>query len=79
MSFMIQGRYKKRKLYNNIYEYTCPEGSHFESYGVNYGRVIYGGETIQNPYIIKIERNEEMDNTNTFNTDNSNEDDGRTH
>ena len=65
---MIQGEYSRRKLYNNIYEYTCPEGSHFESYGINYGRVIYDGETIQNPYIIKTDSNEKgMDNTTNIN------------
>ena len=67
---MIQGKYKRRKLYNNIYEYTCQEGYHFESYGINYGSTIFDGEEIENPYIIKLNKNEEMDNNNTINNNN---------
>ncbi len=68
----IIGKYKRRKLYNNIYEYTCRKGYHFESYGVNYGSTIFGGEEIENPYIIKQDNYEKMDNDNStsINTDN---------
>lgn len=62
----IIGKYKRRKLYNNIYEYTCQEGYHFESYGINYGSTIFGGEEIENPYIIKPNNYEKMDNNNTI-------------
>lgn len=74
---IITGKYSKKKLYNNIYEYTCPEGHHFESYGINYGQVVYGGEIIQNPYIIKPNNYEEnMDNNNITNINNTNTDNG---
>ena len=67
----IIGNFKKTKLYNNIYEYTCPEGYHFESFGVNYGSVVFGGVDIGNSYIVKKDKYEKMDNNTTNNTDNT--------
>ena len=72
----IIGEYKKTKLYNNIYEYTCQEGYHFESFGVNYGKVVFGGYPIENAYIVKKDKYEKVDNNNFTNTNNSDNNDG---
>ena len=69
---MIQGNnYIKTKLYNNTYKYTAEKGYHFESFGVNYGNVVFGGEDLANMYVIKLNNYEEnMDNTNINNNNN---------
>lgn len=51
---MIVGdKYSRREIYNSIYEYKADEGYHFESEGCIWGRVIYGGDKLDNYYIIK--------------------------
>ena len=63
---MIQGNnYTKTKLYNNTYKYTAEKGYHFESFGVNYGRVVFGGEDLANMYVIKPNNYEENMGNNT--------------
>lgn len=69
----IIGKYKRTKLYNNIYEYTCQEGYHFESFGVNYGSVVFGSKDIENSYIIKPNDYEEMVNNNSTNNNITND------
>ncbi len=65
---MIQGNnYIKTKLFNNTYKYTAEKGYHFESFGVNYGNVVFGGENLENMYVIKPNNYEEMVDTNFTN------------
>lgn len=50
---IIGGNYTRREIYNDVYEYKCEDGYHFESYGTNYGKFVYGGEKLTNLYVIK--------------------------
>lgn len=44
---------KKREMYPTIFDYELPEGYHFESNGFNWGNHIYGGDPLENHYIVK--------------------------
>lgn len=46
------GMYRTPTQYEGVYKYECKEGYHFESFGTNYGRVIWGGKALENPYVI---------------------------
>lgn len=46
------------EIYDGVFEYTTEEGFHFESFGSNYGRSIYGGAELSNPYVIKKDEQE---------------------
>lgn len=50
---IIGDKYTRREIYNSVYEYKCDEGYHFESEGCKWGRTIYGGDKLDNYYIIK--------------------------
>lgn len=57
---MIVGdKYTRREIYNTIFEYKCEEGYHFESEGCVWGRIIFGGERLENHYIIKPDKKDE--------------------
>ena len=43
----------KREIYNDIIEYSIPDGYYFESCGTSYGNHIYGTINLSNFYIIK--------------------------
>lgn len=45
-------KYRKPTQIEYLYTYTAPEGKHWESCGVNYGKIIYDGIDLINPYII---------------------------
>ena len=45
-------KYRKPTQYDGVYKYEAPEGKHFESCGVNYGKIIYDGIDLCNPYVI---------------------------
>lgn len=60
---IIGNNYTREQIYNDVFRYICEEGYHFESYGFNYGRTIYGGDILMNPYIIKKDEPKEDDNT----------------
>lgn len=45
-------KYRKPTQYEYLYTYTAPEGKHWESCGVNYGKIIWGGIDLMNPYIL---------------------------
>lgn len=45
-------KYRKPTQIEYLYTYTAPEGKHFESCGVNYGKIIYDGIDLLNPYKI---------------------------
>lgn len=52
----------KREIYNDIIEYSIPEGYYFESCGTSYGNHIYGHIKLDNYYTIKKRKN--ADNVN---------------
>ena len=45
-------KYRKPTQIEYLYTYTAPEGKHWESCGVNYGKIIYDGIDLMNPYKI---------------------------
>lgn len=45
-------KYRKPTQYDGVYKYEAPDGKHWESCGVNYGKIIFGGIDLLNPYII---------------------------
>lgn len=45
-------KYRKPTQYEGVYKYEAPEGKHWESCGVNYGKIIYDGIDLINPYKI---------------------------
>ncbi len=49
---IVGDNYERHQIYNDVYEYICEEGYHFESCGFNYGRHIYGSNTLSNNYVI---------------------------
>ena len=59
---------QKIEIYPSIFSYRLPDGYHFESYGTDYGNVIFGGEYLDNPYIVKSD--EDTTNNITTNIDN---------
>lgn len=68
---IIGENYTREQIYNDVYRYIAEDGYHFESYGSNYGQIIYGGDELTNHYIIKKdESNEKMDNDSTNNITN---------
>lgn len=54
---IVGGEYTRREIYNDVYEYKCADGYHFESCGTNYGRFVYGGDKLTNLYTIKKDEN----------------------
>lgn len=44
---------KKTEIYPTIFDYELPEGYHFESAGQQWGNHIFGGDPLENNYIIK--------------------------
>lgn len=68
---IIGNNYKREQIYDGVFKYIAEDGYHFESYGSNYGQIIYGGDELVNHYIIKKdESNEKMDNDSTNNITN---------
>lgn len=68
---IIGENYTIEQIYNGVFKYIAEDGYHFESYGSNYGQIIYGGDELTNHYIIKKdESNEKMDNDSTNNITN---------
>ena len=51
-------KYRKPTQYYGVYKYEAPEGKHWESFGTNYGKIIYGGVDLLNPYVIVDDNNE---------------------
>lgn len=45
-------KYRKPTQYDGVYKYEAPEGTHWESFGANYGKIIYDGIDLINPYVI---------------------------
>lgn len=51
-------KYRKPTQYEGVYRYEAPEGKHWESFGANYGKIIWGGIDLINPYILVDDKNE---------------------
>ena len=51
-------QYRQPTQIEGLYTYTAPEGKHFESCGVNYGKIIYDGINLINPYKIVDDKDE---------------------
>lgn len=47
----------KKEIYNTVFDYELPMGWHFEAFGTNYGRHIYGEDILTNHYIVKKDEN----------------------
>lgn len=48
----------KREIYNDIIEYSVPEGWYFESCGTSYGNHIYGSIQLSNYYTVRKREDE---------------------
>jgi len=53
-------QYRQSTPYEGVYKYEAPEGTHWESFGVNYGKIIWGGVDLMNPYILVEDKNEDI-------------------
>ena len=53
-------QYRQETPYEGVYKYVAPQGKHWMCLGDNYGKVIWGGKHLENPYTLE---NDE-DNTN---------------
>lgn len=67
-------KYRKETQYEGVYKYEAPEGYHWQCFSDNFGKVVWGGINLYNPYVlVKDENYEEMDNndsiTNANNSD----------
>ena len=49
----------KKEIYPTIYDYELAEGWHFESEHTNWGRHIFGGDPLENHYIVKQDEENE--------------------
>ena len=50
---IIGNNYTREQIYNGVFKYIAEDGYYFESYGVNYGNIVYGGEVLTNHYILR--------------------------
>ena len=51
-----------RELYSGIFEYSVEDPYYFESYGVSYGNSIFGRSQLDNFYVIKKRKKDELGN-----------------
>ena len=67
-------KYRQETTYEGVYKYVAPEGYHWQCMSDDFGKVIWGGINLYNPYVlIKDKDYEEMDNNNTINNINTND------
>lgn len=70
MGGIIENKYgveiKKEPLYNDIWEYSVPDGYYFDSYGTSYGNHIYGRLTLDNFYTIRKKDEDEKDKRDNY-------------
>lgn len=45
--------YRESTQYQGVFKYIAPNGYVWESCGTLFGKIIYGGETLNNPYVLK--------------------------
>ena len=59
---MIQNfdAYRVATQYEGVFKYIAPEGKHWESFGTNYGKIIWGGVDLMNPYVIVEDKDEDF-------------------
>lgn len=43
----------KTEIYPTIFDYELPDGWHFQSEKTNWGQHIFGGDPLENHYIVK--------------------------
>lgn len=55
----------KKEIYNDIIEYSVPEGWYFESCGTSYGNHIYGSIQLSNYYTVRKREDETNTNKNS--------------
>ena len=68
---IIGNNYTREQIYDGVFKYIAEKGFHFESYGSNYGQIIYGGDELTNRYILRKDKDyEKMDNDYTNNITN---------
>ena len=64
-------KYRKPTQYEGVFKYEAPEGYHWQCMNDNFGKVIWGGINLYNPYVLrKDEDYEKMDNNNTISNNN---------
>lgn len=51
-------KYRKPTHYKDVYRYEAPDGKHWESFGINYGKIIWDGIVLSNPYKIVDDKDE---------------------
>lgn len=44
---------REETAYKGLYRYIAPEGYVFECCGFIFGKIIYGGKALSNPYTLK--------------------------
>lgn len=67
-------KYRQETPYEGVYKYVAPEGYHWQCMSDNFGKVIWGGINLYNPYVLQKDKDyEEMDNNNTINDINTND------
>lgn len=64
-------KYRKPTQYEGVYKYEAPEGYHWQCMNDNFGKIVWGGINLYNPYVLcKDEDYEKMDNNNTISNNN---------
>lgn len=64
-------KYRKPTQYEGVFKYEAPEGYHWQCMNDNFGKIVWGGINLYNPYVLrKDDENEEMDSNNTINNNN---------
>ena len=69
-------KYRQETPYEGVYKYVAPEGYHWQCMSDDFGKVIWGGINLYNPYVLIKDKDYEMDNNNFTNTNNSDNNDG---
>lgn len=65
-------KYRQETPYEGVYKYVAPEGYHWQCMSDDFGKVIWGGLNLYNPYVLVKDNNyEEMDNTNITDINNN--------
>lgn len=61
-------KYREKTQYEGVYKYKAPKGYHWQCMNDNFGKIVWGGKDLMNPYVlVKDENYEEMADNNTTN------------
>lgn len=52
--------YRVATQYNGVFKYIAPEGKHWQSCGTNFGKIIWGGFYLANPYVLVYDKDENV-------------------